>query len=200
MRGEREADSASLYHWEKVLKSLLFLRRLGRVASKNLPVLISGESGTYKELVARAIHNNSPRQERPFIAVTLSSIPERFAVAELFGCEKGTDEGSHEKTVGRIREKRMCGTLFLDEISDLDGDTQEKLLSFLQSNECRTRPGDTQVTPNVRMISATSKNLKEGMSNGHLRKDLCDLLSVAHIKIPPLGTGARIFSPLQNIF
>jgi len=196
---ERERLTQPPYIMGKSPKILAVFREIKRVASKNLPVLISGESGTYKELVARAIHDNSPRQERPFIAVTLSSIPERSAVAELFGCEKGTDAGSHEKIVGRIREANG-GTLFLDEISDLDGDTQEKLLSFLQSNECRTRPGDTPVTPNVRMISATSKNLKEGMSNGQLRKDLCNLLSVAHIKIPSLRDRGEDILPIAKYF
>jgi two-component system, NtrC family, nitrogen regulation response regulator GlnG len=180
-------------------KILAVFREIRRVASKDLPVLISGESGTYKELVARAIHGHSQRQERPFIAVTLSSIPERLAVAELFGCEQGTDIGSHEKKVGRIREANG-GTLFLDEICDLDGDTQEKLFFFLQSNECRTRPGNTPATPNVRMISATSKNLKEGMSNGRLRKDLCDFLSAAHIKIPPLRDRGEDIFPIAKYF
>jgi two-component system, NtrC family, nitrogen regulation response regulator GlnG len=196
---ERERLTQPPYIMGKSPKILAVFREIRRVATKNLPVLISGESGTYKELVARAIHDSSPRQESPFIAVTLSSIPERFAAAELFGGEKGTDTGSHERNVGRIREANG-GTLFLDEISDLNADTQEKLFSFLQSNECRTRPGDSAVTPNVRMISATSKNLKEGMSNGHLRKDLCDLLSVAHIKIPPLRDRGEDILPIAKYF
>jgi two-component system, NtrC family, nitrogen regulation response regulator GlnG len=196
---ERERLTHPPYIMGKSPKILAVFREIRRVASKNLPVLISGESGTYKELVARAIHDNSPRQESPFIAVNLSSIPERFALAELFGGEKGTDTGAHERKVGRIREANG-GTLFLYEISDLDGDTQEMLLSFLQSNECRTRPGDSAAASNVRMISSTSKNLKEGMSNGHLRKDLCDLLSVAHIKIPPLRDRGEDILPIARYF
>ena len=196
---ERERLTQPPHIMGKSPKIIAVFREIRRVASKDLPVLISGESGTCKELVARAIHDNSPRQERPFIAVTLASIPERLAAAELFGCEKGTAAGSREKRAGRIREANG-GTLFLDEIAELDGDTQEKLFSFLQSNECRTRPGDTPVAPNVRMISATSKNLKEGMSNGHLRKDLCDLLSVAHIKIPPLRDRGEDIFPIAKYF
>lgn len=180
-------------------KILAVFREIKRVASKDLPVLISGESGTYKELVARAIHNNSPRQEKPFIAVTLSSIPDRIAIADLFGCEKGADSGPYEKKPGRIRDANG-GTLFLDEIFEMDGDTQEKLLSFLQSNKCRTRPGETPAAANVRMISATTKNLKEGKNNGHFRKDLCDLLSGVHIKIPPLRDRGEDILPIAKYF
>jgi two-component system, NtrC family, nitrogen regulation response regulator GlnG len=154
-------------------------REIKRIALKDLPVLISGETGTYKELVARAIHHNSPRTAGPFI--TISMTPAQGVPAEpgLFGFT-----GSAVKRTCKIDEAHG-GTVYVDEISEIDIKQQEKLLCFLKKESGLAGNSDFH-KPDVRLIGATSRNLKEAVADGRFRQDLYDIFSSVHIKIPPL--------------
>jgi two-component system nitrogen regulation response regulator GlnG len=151
----------------------------------SLTVLISGENGTYKELVAKAIHYNSPRKEGPFVVINLASTPREIAEAELFGYGKDSSAGSREKKIGRI-EEAAGGTLFLDEITDMDTVLQAKFLRFLNDNERSEQDGSRPFRARVRMICATSKDLKETMAKRQFDEDLYKALCNVHIKIPAL--------------
>jgi Nif-specific regulatory protein len=156
-----------------------------RVLDIDVAVLITGESGTGKELVARAIHDNGARKGFPFVAINCSAIPESLIESELFGYAKGAFTGASGIKKGLV-EVADCGTLFLDEISDLPYPLQPKLLRLLQEKEYR-RIGDTiNRSANIRIIAATSKNLKDEMENGKMREDLYFRLNVVGIHLPPL--------------
>ena len=156
-----------------------------RVLDIDVAVLITGESGTGKELVARAIHENGARKGLPFVAVNCSAIPESLIESELFGHAKGAFTGAGGIKKGLV-EVADCGTLFLDEISDLPYLLQPKLLRLLQEKEYR-RIGETvNRTANIRVIAATSRDLKEEIKNGKMRDDLYFRLNVVGIHLPPL--------------
>lgn len=156
-----------------------------RVANSTAPVLISGESGTGKELVAQAIHQLGPRTHQPFIAINCSAIPNELLESELFGHAKGSFTGAYQKKRG-LFEEAHGGTLFLDEIGDMDLQLQAKLLRVLQDHKIRA-VGDNQIKSiDVRVISATNKDLKESIREGTFREDLFYRLSVIPLLIPPL--------------
>ncbi|MEO0136292.1 MAG: sigma-54 dependent transcriptional regulator [candidate division WOR-3 bacterium] len=155
------------------------------VAPTKSTVLIRGESGTGKELVARAIHNLSPRNRGPFIAAACGAMPETLLEAELFGYEKGAFTGALSQHKGRI-EMADKGTLFLDEIGDISLKTQVDLLRFLQEREFRRVGGKEIIKVDTRIIAATNKNLEEMIRNGAFREDLYYRLNVITIEIPPL--------------
>ncbi|MCX7994443.1 MAG: sigma-54 dependent transcriptional regulator [candidate division WOR-3 bacterium] len=155
------------------------------VAPTRSTVLILGESGTGKELVARAIHNLSPRSKGPFIAVACGAMPETLLEAELFGYEKGAFTGAFTQHKGRI-EMSDQGTLFLDEIGDISMKTQVDLLRFLQEREFRRIGGKEVIKVDARIIAATNKNLEDMIKNGSFREDLYYRLNVITIEIPPL--------------
>jgi DNA-binding NtrC family response regulator len=156
-----------------------------RVAPAQSSILINGESGTGKEVVAKAIHNLSPRAKKPFIAINCTAIPENLLESELFGHAKGAFTGAHERKKG-LFEEAEGGTLFLDEIGDLDLALQAKLLRVLQ--ERKIKPvGDNQMKDiDVRIIAATHKDLKKAIKEGNFREDLFFRLSVIPIVVPPL--------------
>lgn len=156
-----------------------------RVAPAQSSVLITGESGSGKEVVAKAIHNRSPRANKPFIAINCTAIPESLLESELFGHTKGAFTGAIEKKKG-LFEEADTGTLFLDEIGDMDLSLQAKLLRVLQ--ERKIKPvGDNQLHDiDVRVIAATHKDLKKAIQNGTFREDLYYRLSVIPILVPPL--------------
>lgn len=164
---------------------LKVFKEIGRVAPKDVTVLISGGSGTGKELVARAIHNNSRRKFGPFIAINSASIPKELLEAELFGWEKGAFTGATEKTGGKI-QAADGGTLFLDEISELDINLQAKLLRFLQDQEYSPLGSNKVIKADVRIIGATNKDLKECIKKGLFREDLYYRFNVIGIKLPEL--------------
>lgn len=160
-------------------------KEMKRVSPKGTPVLISGEKGTHRELVAKAIHYNSPRHKGPLITISLASTPRESAETELFGCGKGVAAKASERRTGRIEEANL-GTVVLDEISEMDINLQEKLLKFMQTRDSGVPDQKAAFQPDVRMICLTSKNLKEAVKKGSFREDLYELLNTVHIKIPSL--------------
>ncbi|MBW2000295.1 MAG: sigma-54-dependent Fis family transcriptional regulator, partial [Deltaproteobacteria bacterium] len=157
----------------------------GRVAGSNATVLIRGESGTGKELVARLIHTLSPRSGKPLITVNCAALPENLLESELFGHEKGAFTGAFQRRIGRFEEADE-GTLFLDEIGDMSPALQVKLLRFLQEREFQRLGGNQTVYSDVRIISATNRDLEERVRQGLFRDDLYYRLNVVSIEIPPL--------------
>ncbi|MEO0094310.1 MAG: sigma-54 dependent transcriptional regulator [candidate division WOR-3 bacterium] len=155
------------------------------VAPTKSTVLIRGESGTGKELVARAIHELSPRNKGPFVPVACGAMPETLLEAELFGYEKGAFTGATTRYKGRI-EVADGGTLFLDEIGDVSSKTQIDLLRFIQEREFRRLGGKDVLKVDVRIIAATNKNLEEMVKNNTFREDLYYRLNVITLEIPPL--------------
>ena len=160
-------------------------KEIGRVAATSVTVLIRGETGTGKELVARAIYQHSDRAQKPFIAVNCAAIPETLLESELFGHEKGAFTGADMRRIGRF-EQAEGGTLFLDEIGDLGMNVQVKLLRVLQE-KCIQRLGGRDTLPiDVRVIAATHRDLDEAMREKQFREDLFFRLNVVSIAIPPL--------------
>jgi Nif-specific regulatory protein len=158
---------------------------ISQVASSTATVLVRGESGTGKELVARAIHQASPRKEKPFIAVNCAALPDNLIESELFGHEKGAFTGAISQRKGRC-EMANGGTLFLDEIGDISLQTQVKLLRFLQEKTFERIGGHGSIKVDVRVIAATSRDLEKGMSEGTFREDLYYRLNVFPIHMPAL--------------
>ncbi|MFB3926531.1 MAG: sigma-54-dependent transcriptional regulator [Syntrophales bacterium] len=157
----------------------------GRVASSRATVLIQGESGTGKELFARLIHSLSPRCDRPMIAVNCGALHENLLESELFGHEKGAFTGATRRRIGRF-EEADGGTLFLDEVGELSPSVQVKLLRFLQEREFQRLGGNQYIHSDVRIISATNKDLGAKVQDGSFREDLFYRLNVVLMAIPPL--------------
>jgi DNA-binding NtrC family response regulator len=155
------------------------------VAETEATVLIQGESGTGKELIARSIHYNSRRRDRPFVVVSCSALPETLLESELFGHEKGAFTGAIRQRIGRF-EMADGGTVFLDEIGEMSMPVQMKLLRVLQEREVERVGGDHAIKVDVRVIAATHKDLHRAMSERVFREDLFYRLNVVPIKLPPL--------------
>jgi len=160
-------------------------KSIGRVAAQDVPVLITGESGTGKELVARAIHQHSQRCRSPFLALNCAALPEQLLESELFGHEKGSFTGADRRRTGRF-EQCNGGTLFLDEIGDMPVSVQSKMLRILQEQTFQRLGGDETVKTNVRIISATHRDLKALSKNEKFRVDLYYRLGVFNVHLPPL--------------
>jgi nitrogen regulation protein NR(I) len=160
-------------------------KEIGRIASKPVNVLIRGETGTGKELIARAIYQHSERARAPFIAINCAAIPETLLESELFGHERGAFTGAEMRRIGRF-EQADHGTIFLDEIGDMTPGTQIKLLRVLQE-KCVQRLGGKETIPvDVRVLAATHRDLEDAISNKQFREDLYYRLSVVVISLPPL--------------
>jgi DNA-binding NtrC family response regulator len=157
----------------------------GRVATSRATILLQGESGTGKELLARLIHNLSPRSAKPIIAVNCSALHENLLESELFGHEKGAFTGASARRIGRF-EEADGGTLFLDEIGELSAAVQVKLLRFLQEREFQRVGGNQTIHSDVRIISATNRDLEARVKEGFFREDLFYRLNVVTMAIPPL--------------
>jgi PAS domain S-box-containing protein/TyrR family helix-turn-helix protein len=169
-----------------------------RVANVDSTVLITGESGVGKEIIARLIHDASPRKNYPFVKVNCAAIPENLMETELFGYEGGAFTGSHPKGKKGFFEAAQKGTLFLDEIGELPLNVQAKLLQVLQDKQF-TRVGSTQlINVDVRIIAATNRNLKEMIDKKQFREDLYYRLNVIPIFIPPLRERREDIEPLVN--
>ena len=159
--------------------------KIEQVADSRTTVLITGESGTGKELVAKALHYNSGRRERPFIALNCAALPETLIESELFGHEKGSFTDATARRVGQF-ELANTGTLFLDEIGDLSAMTQAKLLRVLQEREFTRVGGVQSIKVDVRIVTATNKNLEELVRKGQFREDLYYRINVIGLYLPPL--------------
>jgi two-component system nitrogen regulation response regulator NtrX len=158
---------------------------IGRAAPTNATVLILGESGVGKELVARAIHRNSLRAKERFVQVNCAAIPEELIESELFGHEKGSFTGATEKQIGKF-EQADRGTIFLDEVGDMSPKTQAKVLRVLQEGEVERLGSSRTMKVDVRVIAATNKDLEEEIDAGRFREDLYFRLSVIPVHVPPL--------------
>ncbi len=160
-------------------------RIVNRVARTDSSVIIVGETGTGKELVAGAIHYNSPRADGPFVRVNCAALPEQLLESELFGYEKGAFTGADRVRAGRF-EHANGGTIFLDEVADMSPSTQAKVLRVIQEKEFERLGSNETVKTDVRIISATNKDLMERMRQGLFREDLYYRLNVVTIRLPPL--------------
>lgn len=156
-----------------------------RIAESDSSVLITGESGTGKELVARSLHSRSKRNHNPFVPVNCSAFPENLFEAEIFGHEKGAYTDAKEKKIGLL-EYAASGTFFLDEVCEMPVAMQTKLLRVLQDKKFRRLGGNELLTADIRLISATNRNINELIKNGHLREDFYYRLNVFNINLPPL--------------
>ncbi len=157
-----------------------------KTAASDIPILITGETGTGKEIFARAIHGESQRSGKPFIAINCGAIPSQLVESTLFGHEKGSFTGATEKTVGKFREASE-GTIFLDEIGELPLDAQVKLLRVLQQKEVEPVGAARPVPINVRVISATNRDLEKLVKEGKFREDLFFRMNVLQIQMPKLN-------------
>ncbi|OGH60428.1 MAG: hypothetical protein A3G34_10340 [Candidatus Lindowbacteria bacterium RIFCSPLOWO2_12_FULL_62_27] len=173
--------------------------RIEKVLDNDITVLIRGDSGTGKEMVARAIHYGSRRADRPFVTLNCAAIPENLLENELFGHEKGAFTGAIQFRKGKF-ETADTGTLFLDEIGALDYNLQAKLLRALQEREVERVGGTRPITVDVRIISATSRNLEEALRQGKFRDDLFYRINVMTITIPPLRDRREDIPLLANHF
>src|SRR5271165_1649207 len=171
-------------------------RLIRLVAPFDSNVLILGESGTGKEVVARAIHDSSPRRSRPFIPINCGAIPGELLESELFGHEKGAFTGALAARKGRF-EVADGGTIFLDEIGDMNPTMQVKLLRVLQERVFERVGSCTSQRCNVRIIAATHRNLEEAIARGSFREDLFYRLNVVPVEMPPLRERAQDLPPLM---
>ena len=160
-------------------------RAIGRLSQSHATVLINGESGSGKELVARALHRHSPRRDAPFIAINTAAIPRDLLESELFGHERGAFTGAQAMRRGRF-EQAEGGTLFLDEIGDMPAELQTRLLRVLSDNNFYRVGGHQPIRANVRVIAATHQNMEERVRQGLFREDLFHRLNVIRLRLPPL--------------
>jgi two-component system nitrogen regulation response regulator GlnG len=160
-------------------------KAVGRVAAQDVPVLITGETGTGKELVARAVYQHGPRAKAPFLALNCAAIPEQLLESELFGHEKGAFTGADRRRIGKF-EQVSGGTLFLDEVGDMPPALQAKVLRVLQEQSFERLGGNETIRTDVRLIAATHRDLKAWSAEGKFRPDLYYRLGVFTIHLPPL--------------
>ncbi len=170
-----------------------------KVAATEFPVLVTGPSGTGKEMVAQAIHQRSPRAQGPFAVVNCGAIPRELLESEFFGHERGSFTGAHRTVVGKV-ELAQGGTLFLDEVGELPLELQVKLLRFLQDYSFERVGGREKRTADVRVISATNCNLKEMIAQNRFREDLFYRLDGINIDLPPLAERGDDILIMANFF
>ena len=177
------------YRFENIITKSSKMQRMIElikvVAKSNATVLITGESGTGKELVARALHSQSHRQSKPFVAVSCAALPESLLESELFGHEKGSFTGAYARKKGKF-EFANGGTLFLDEIGEMSANIQVHLLRVLEEKEFSRVGGNEPIKVDVRVVSATNKDLRKAIEKGEFREDLYYRLNVVPIELPPL--------------
>ena len=176
-------EFADIVHRSRAMKRVLLRAR--RIAPRSVPVLIEGETGTGKELLARAIHRTSPRRERPFVAVNCGAISPKIIESELFGHEKGAFTGAAARRVGHFQEANL-GTLFLDKVGELPKTAQVKLLRALQESEILPVGSSHAQKVDIRIIAATNRSLPHEGARGEFREDLFHRLAVAVLRLPPL--------------
>ena len=174
-------------------------RIIGKLSQSNATVLINGESGSGKELVAHAIHKNSTRKDKPFIAINTAAIPKDLLEAELFGYEKGAFTGANQRQLGRF-EQANEGTLFLDEIGDMPVELQTRLLRVLNDGQFYRIGGQELIKVKVRVITATHQNLQLLVKSGKFRDDLFHRLNVIRMNVPPLRERIEYIQILSQFF
>ena len=174
-------------------------KEIGRVAATSVTVLIRGETGTGKELVARAIYQHSNRKDQPFVVVNCAAIPETLLESELFGHERGAYTGAHARRIGRF-EQANRGTIFLDEIGDLSPGTQVKLLRVLQERYIQRVGGNEKIPVDVRVLAATHRDLESAIQERQFREDLFYRLSGVTITLPPLSRRIEDIPDLARYF
>lgn len=183
------AQLENRYHFDKLIGASAAMtevyRLIGKVLNNDSTVMITGDSGTGKELVARAIHFSGARRKGPFVAVNCAAIPENLIESELFGHEKGAFSGASGRRIGKF-ESAVGGTLFLDEISTLQYGLQAKFLRALQEREIQRLGGDRTIEVDVRIVTASNRNLRKLAAEGKFRDDLYHRLNVVNINLPPL--------------
>ncbi len=172
---------------------------IDEIAATDITVLIRGETGTGKELVAQAIHSSSPRKDKPFIKVNCAAIPATLLESELFGFEKGAFTGAHMQKPGKF-ELANGGTLLLNDIGEIDISLQPKLLQVLQDGEFARLGGKKDIAVNTRVIAATKDNLEKYMQEGKFREDLFFRINVVSITLPPLRERKSQILPLSLFF
>jgi two-component system, NtrC family, response regulator AtoC len=191
------------YDFEKIVGTSPALQRVldivKKVAKSNTTVLVRGETGTGKELIAGAIHHNSLRTSRNFVKVNCAALQENLLESELFGHEKGAFTGADKQRIGRF-EQADGGTLFLDEIGDMSASTQAKILRVLQEHEFERLGGTRTLRVDVRLIAATNRDLPAMVATGHFREDLYYRLNVVSIEMPPLRERKDDIVPLAAAF
>jgi len=180
-------------------KMLKIIELIKTVAPTNATVLIIGKTGTGKEVIARAIHHQSPRRNKPFIATSCAALPESLLESELFGHEKGAFTGAVERKKGKF-EAGDKGTLFLDEIGEINANTQIHLLRALEEKKITRVGGNEEINVDVRVIAATNRNLKSRIEQGMFREDLYYRLNVVTIGLPPLKDRMEDILPLAEHF
>lgn len=158
---------------------------VGQIANANVPVLITGESGTGKEVIAQMIHRKSDRHAEPFVAINCAALPTNLLESELFGYEKGSFTGAHQRHMGKF-EQASGGTLLLDEVTEMEPALQAKLLRALQEREVERIGGTTPIPINTRIIATTNRDIKAIVNEGSFRQDLYYRLYVIHLEIPSL--------------
>ena len=198
-RGRQEHDHA----FEGIIGESAQMRNIfsmiEKIATTDTGVLLTGESGVGKELIAQAIHARSLRKNNPFIPINCAAIPENLLESELFGYERGAFTGAHSRKIGKL-ELAHEGTLFLDEMGELGHSLQAKLLRFLQDQIIERVGGKTPIQLNVRVIAATNRDLKKAIEADRFREDLFFRLNEIHIVIPPLRARANDALLLANLF
>src|SRR5580700_4954704 len=170
-----------------------------RVAGTRATVLLAGESGVGKDMIARAIHHHSPRRDRPFVKINCTALPENLMESELFGYEKGAFTGANMSKAGKF-EQADSGTVMLDEIGDVPGNIQVKLLRVLQEREVERLGSNKTVHIDVRVIAATNRDLRAALEDGTFREDLYYRLNVVPIDIPPLREHTEDIPDLVQLF
>jgi DNA-binding NtrC family response regulator len=185
LRGELQ----SKYHYSNLVGNSAAMQKIynliGIVAQKTSTILIEGETGTGKELIARAIHYNSPRKDQPLVSINCGAIPSNLLEDELFGHVKGAFTNAHQHRIGRF-EQANHGTLFLDEVSSMPMDLQVKLLRVLQEREFQRVGSTATIKVDVRIVAATNSNLLTAVEKGDFRGDLYYRLNVIPVRVPPL--------------
>ncbi|WP_066339548.1 nitrogen regulation protein NR(I) [Azohydromonas lata] len=197
VQGERMAQMPEMLGQAPAMQDVF--RAIGRLSQSNVTVLITGESGSGKELVARALHKHSPRGNGPFVAINTAAIPKDLLESELFGHERGAFTGAQSMRRGRF-EQADGGTLFLDEIGDMPFDLQTRLLRVLSDGQFYRVGGHQPLKSNVRVIAATHQNLEQRVKEGVFREDLFHRLNVIRLRLPPLRERREDVPSLARYF
>ncbi len=196
-KGYVQKPCSSIVYKSQAMQQLFGM--VSRVADSDANVLILGESGTGKELIARTIHDKSRRRNRPFIAINCGALRESLLESELFGHEKGAFTGAYQKKIG-LAEAAQGGTLFLDEIGELSQGMQAKLLRFIQEGEIYRVGGKTPIKVDIRLVSATNRNIDSEVNSNVFREDLFYRINTITLAIPPLRKRREDIELLVNHF